>query len=469
MQQLSKINSAIDSNRQMFQHLSDSKRTKTPNSTTNAISYNQVQYYNDDSAIKKEKRKKLSKILTLTFTAVASLSILGGLAFQMLKKKITPQELISQVQGNRHVKSAISMGEKFVNFFTNIDALKNDIWTQISSKIKMRGFDEKIRKGYEKLSIAENQQKYAKHKMRILPFLHGLGTDKFPPSYGAWYNDLSKEIGEKVNPEGRRISQVLFEGFKKTSPEQKFVDRMKTGFVTLWKNGSSSIIADDNIADVYQKYAKGIPAEVLPEGITLSDELYSLNKTKKDAAFRELTGKIRELIDKNSEKFDSASAQFDKELYQKAVSKATTDTGFDRITYPEYINDEYHKLLAEAFAQDLAEMNRILKSGAKETIAKQRDLHLGNASVDVLGMIGSAGLLGGAVISADSKEERKSITLDLGVPLFSSMAFSFIGGIKNISGFTSAVVGLIFGKAVSMTVEGIEKVINKIKNKENKQ
>ena len=100
----------------------------------------------------------------------------------------------------------------------------------------------------------------------------------------------------------------------------------------------------------------------------------------------------------------------------------------------------------------------------KTSIEKQRDLLMGNASVDVLGMIGSTAMLGGAVVTADTKQQKEAITLDLGIPLLSSMAFSIIAGVNNIAGPVGAIIGLCFGQIVSMSAKSFESIFEKTKN-----
>ena len=94
--------------------------------------------------------------------------------------------------------------------------------------------------------------------------------------------------------------------------------------------------------------------------------------------------------------------------------------------------------------------------GARNIAEKQRDLKLGNASVDVLGMASTIGMLGVGVAKAEDKKEKESIMLDLGIPLTSSMIFSFVGGLKNISGVASMLTGLAVGSATSLGVKLIQ-------------
>ena len=57
---------------------------------------------------------------------------------------------------------------------------------------------------------------------------------------------------------------------------------------------------------------------------------------------------------------------------------------------------------------------------------------------------------------SEDKKEKESIMLDLGIPLTSSMIFSYVGGLKNISGVASMLTGLAVGSATSLGVKLIQ-------------
>ena len=85
MQGLTNTNSAINSNRQMYERLSkNSALTSKP-----SLHYlsSEVQYYNDEKAIKKQRRKKLAKWLTLGFAGTSILAIGATLAISAFKGK----------------------------------------------------------------------------------------------------------------------------------------------------------------------------------------------------------------------------------------------------------------------------------------------------------------------------------------------------------------------------------------------
>ncbi len=464
MQVFGNMTNAIDSNKQIYQKFQNSDSQGNKAYLLNAYETDKVQYYNDEKAKQKQAKKKKNKILIYAFTGLTGLGLIGSVAFGLMKKKITPQEAIEQISNSNVANKVRPHAQKFINLFMNFDALKNDIWTQFSKKIKTIKVDTKIRKGYENLSRAENLRKFDKHHASILSYLNNLGIKQIP-TYETWYKGMSEAVGENVAPKGRRISEVLFEGFKKQEGVS-FKSRMKNGFATLWENGTKEIIADENLrsAGVYKNFAKGISG-YLPDNIKLSDDLYSANPEKRSHALKELATQLRRIMEEKRDSFIGEQAQINMELHAKAAKLTNPDGVLKNVATNECINDKYLDLLSEELANDLSEMNKILTKGSEKTIEKVRDLHLGNASVDVLGMVGSAGLLGGAIATADTKEEKKSIFLDIGVQLLSAMAFSFIGGIKNISGLASAITGFAFGEAVAMGVKGVDKAVDKHKKK----
>ena len=86
MEKMSVLNSAISSNRQMYNNLSNSSIKSNKTYLIASYSTDKTQYYNDQELLKKQKRKKRNKILTLSFASVATTIIAFGLVFELAKK-----------------------------------------------------------------------------------------------------------------------------------------------------------------------------------------------------------------------------------------------------------------------------------------------------------------------------------------------------------------------------------------------
>ena len=455
------INNAINSNRQMYINLSDFSRKNT--NKTNLYSTNKVQYYNVENKDEAKKRKKLSKILILTFSAVSIVGLGVAGAVQILKNKANIQKITENILNTKQGTRVKNAANKFVHFMVNLDALKNDLCMTLFDKLHIRKIDEVIAGGYEKLSVMENAKNFDKHATKIRYFKDALGLQEDLPEYTKVCKELSKEIQSKVSPKDNKVWKTLLEGFKKDPQDKNILDRIKRGFKTYWDKSTKSIIANDNIKDVYKK-ANGISSSLLPDGITLSKDLYSSDEAIREKALKELSDKIYNIIQNNSSKFIGQDVALDSETYQKAITMAKNLEKLNGIKDTAEINEIYKKLLAESLAKDYAQTNKLLDKGLKDIIEKQRDLKMGNATVDILSMLSTLGMLGASVAMTDDKKEKQSIMLDLGIPLSSTMIFSFVGGLKNIAGVKAMITGWIVGSFASLGV----KLVNTLRKDENK-
>ena len=437
MNNLAHIDNAIIQNRQIYNNIS-----AKPNAFVNLSSQkdvytsSKVQYYNDEKSQKAQKDKKLSKILVLGFSAVSILGLGATAAIQILKHKVKIQDIpkiatdtIDAAMQTQAGQTAKKWTNKILNMCINLDALKNNIWTGISNKLHLNKFDDYIANTYSKLSIKESLDKYAKSSSRINIFNDLIGKNKLKPQeYEEFCSYMADAIKNKVSPEGRKVYQVLFEGFKKTDKNQNFIQRMKNGFKTFWKNGTKEIIADTNLNNVYKKYTQGLEQDFIPNEIF--DSIQNMKKALPEARatmHASIVNQIKKLLENQ-----------DLDELKKAYNIDDTDK------------------LAQAIAKDYEQLDFLYSKGARNIAEKQRDLKLGNASVDVLGMTSTIGMLGVGVAKAEDKKEKESIMLDLGIPLTSSMIFSFVGGLKNISGVASMLTGLAVGSATSLGVKLIQ-------------
>lgn len=119
----------------------------------------------------------------------------------------------------------------------------------------------------------------------------------------------------------------------------------------------------------------------------------------------------------------------------------------------------------------IQEYNEYQKRITEKIIAKQRDICIGSAPTDVLTQITSLGLLGVAVKHSDTKEEKRSIVINLGIPLLTALGTTTYATLRALSGAKALGAGLILGEIASLTANKLSKLYLKHKgiNKEDKQ
>jgi len=467
MQGMSYINSAIDKNRQMYQRLSNSANLSNK---TQLLSHNETQYYNNEKAIKKQKRKKVAKWLTLGFAGLTILSIIGGLAVQVARKKVGIDDINNAVEGAK--KSASKLSNRMVN----LDHFKNDLWTRFSNFISEKTpinlnkwFNKPVSSKYCDISKAENAARHFDAVSTITPNAKMLGIEKHTYNYSNACDEIYNHINETLNTKGNRVGDVLLSGFKKQSTDESFLTRIKRGFSEFWRISGQSVIADDKIEDIRKMCAQGLSEEYLPKGISaeLLQQASSKDKTVAKKAFEEMTQTIENLLpdslDENPNNFlgENLNLKVLKTTIEKL--KKTQDGVYNGYVNMEDFSNAYRKNTAEAIVKALIDINEIETKGMSEGISKMRDIATGDAAFDVLTMAGSVGGLGIAVAAEDEKEKRKSTVINLGIPLISTLSFSLFGCLKNIPKETGAIIGLILGSIASQGAKTIDNILSKNK------
>lgn len=473
MQGMTYINSAIDKNRQMYQCLSNSSNLSNK---AQLLSHNKTQYYNDETAVKKQKRKKLAKWLTLGFVGVTTLSTISALAVAIARKKLTLTDINNAVDTGKQTVNAMS------NRLVNLDHFKNDLWTRFSNFISEKTpininkwFNKPVSTKYCDISKAENTARHLDAVSTIIPNAKMLGIEKHTYNYSNACDEIYNQINETLNTKGNRVGDVLLSGFKKQSPDESFLIRIKRGFSEFWKVSGQNVIADDKIEDIRKMCTQGLSEEYLPKGISaeLLQQASSKDKTVAKKAFEEMTQIIENLLpdslDENPNNF--LGGDLNLKVLKTTIEKLkkTQDGVYNGYVNMEDFSNAYRKNTAEAIAKALLDINEIETKGMSEGISKMRDIATGDAAFDVLTMAGSVGGLGLAVAAEEEKEKRKSTIINLGIPLISTLGCSLFGCFKNIPKETGAIIGLIAGTVASQGAKAIDNMLNKKKDNLNAQ
>lgn len=147
-------------------------------------------------------------------------------------------------------------------------------------------------------------------------------------------------------------------------------------------------------------------------------------------------------------KVTSANIADGKILASNKIMESLTDAKI-----PENANEELKMAI-----QKFNESNSALTN---EIVGKLRDINCGSAPTDVISILTSLGLLGGAVALEDEKDKKKSIITNLGIPLIASIATTMYGVLSGKSGAKMLVLGLLSGQVASNGAKVIDKLANK--------
>ena len=128
--------------------------------------------------------------------------------------------------------------------------------------------------------------------------------------------------------------------------------------------------------------------------------------------------------------------------------------------------DIYKKLAPYELAQTKAEktvrkavssFDKALKTETTEFFDKLRDLQLGSAPTDVIGILAPTAMIGYGLIEAADTDERKSVMYTAGIPIIGSVATTIYCTTKLISGGISLGIAAATGVAFKIIGDIIDK------------
>lgn len=154
-----------------------------------------------------------------------------------------------------------------------------------------------------------------------------------------------------------------------------------------------------------------------------------------------------------------------KDLYTKLTDSNIADGKINKLPEVQETSKliEVPKDASEELAKAIEEFNKVKKSSSDDLIQKLRDISAGNAPTDALTILASMGMLGGSVALADSKEERKSLVLNLGIPLLTTISTAILGTARCWKASTSLIIGFAIGQIASIAAKIIDKTTSDVK------
>ena len=402
MQGTGYLNSAISSNRNMYNQMTQPSVASNKAHLVNGYYGDKVQYYNDEVALQKEKKKKRNKFLTLAFAGVATLGIAGTLTIGLIKGKIRPNEIGEQVSNSKLAEKTRKILKPVVDFSVNVSNIKDDLWTRYTHKNKAinkaNSFLENIYHGFAKNKYKANYDKNYSIVTGALGDIDGV------KNFDGWFDDILAGIRKNLglDGEGKRITEGLLDDMKEGPIK---------GSKKLFKKLSSSVLSDEKLVELRKAQVSKLAIDGIGE---ISDDLYSAKPEVAQEAFEALVEKLQK--------------------------SGKIQNGAD----------------ATEVATAIKNLNYIKVKGGADLFERIRDTALGNAATDTLGVIASLGLLGGSLVTAENKAEKKSTMINLGIPLLVTLGTMVYGTAMCFSGGVALAFGLVTGNIASSAAKFID-------------
>jgi len=386
MQGMEHINSAVNSNRQMYQKMSNSinvsNRTYIQNSNK-SDSFEKVQYYNDPEKENKKKKKNwlIAGSVGLTALSAVAYAISGKKMHIDLSKISLPNIKNMKIPGVDKAKLD-SFWHKFCNGTVNFTNLKDDGWDRFANWLSDKGPLKYIKKGGDAL------------------------TD--------WYrNNVFKSVRKPFeNLQGAILLECKKQGIDINELNLK------------------------NYDNVFKDIDGAIGTIAKQDRITSKKNLFGGKEHTVKNLFETLTSPIAD--NKISAKVAECADFIDTSIFEKYSDKDLTKLN-------ELI-EKYHKLQQTTL------------------IAKLRDINYGCAPTDII----TAGIptlgFGLAVANCETKEEKKDLMFNLGIPLLPTLFMPVVGTFFPVlNGVKAMAAGLGVGQVVSQSVKAIDRKIKEDK------
>lgn len=405
--------------------------------------------FQNDDFIKEETEKKHSNLgikigLTTLSVGFGTLALMKGLPKNTYKyfgkfKKFIEQKfsmLTSEVKSEKLNKKYNDSMNRVNNIIEKSQCVNNLGWIKDISFKRLLGMNKytaklhaNITKAFEKVSLKTVNKAYKSSE------------NAFSEMFNLFDNasnkiDLTKIT--KVDGTPIRGSAVL----KKLAEKRKLIaDCLNENFDVKSRNIRHEKMRDST-RNLVTDFWKEFKSKKLYKS-SIADELLASSKSELAAplkAAREtLAGKGRDLSGGNIKEM--------LDIYKELLSPA-----------------EYAKLEAAA-QKSIKKLDKAIHVDAYEFFDKYRDLVMGCAPTDMLSIATSIGTIGYGLSTADDKDERYSVLLNVGIPIIGSIATTLYFTARLVSGFKSLglglLSGLVFAKAGNIVDNNRKKFDNK--------
>ena len=194
-----------------------------------------------------------------------------------------------------------------------------------------------------------------------------------------------------------------------------------------------------------------------PEGLKENADIFE--KMLISIKDRPLEKGLEEVVEQNQQNLKELSITSIKDLLdEKNIGELQKMLSIYRRFAPEM-----DKFKAETSVRKaVASFDKAVKTETTEFFDKVRDLQLGSAPTDIIGIAAPAAMIGYGLAEAEDKDERKSVMYKAGIPVLGSIATTIYCTTKLISGGVSLAFAGITGLLFSAIGSGVDKYRHKI-------
>lgn len=374
------------------------------------------------------KKAKIAKIALLTATCVAAAAFLEG-AFSGNKLDKQIRQFIRKhedVFNFSKFKATLSENEqvkklsKVSNIVNNSNTVKDSFSLPVIKRIPvLRKITGKVSDIYTKASLKTTKAKYIASKQAADSAIDELQnlTDKTgaKDKVKTLIEKLQKTYGENFNSE---LTENRLKDIQQAMQEDGTIaKKTRSSFVEIGKK-------------LLNKNTRKEAMKTLSDGVIIEN----LAAKKKEEFVQPLEKGYKDI----------------KGIWQEIFDTIKEENG------ESWLKENEEKLLG-AKNKYTQKLKSAIQNECNEHFNKIRDIEAGGAETDIITMGLTAGAMGVYLAQADDKNQRVEVGLTSGVPLMVALLTATIGANKQLSGFKSAVLGLLTGEAAKLIGEAANK------------
>lgn len=277
---------------------------------------------------------------------------------------------------------------------------------------------------------------------------------KNKPGFSAFSNKIVNALcnfnnikDDYLNKFTDKLSDIKVFNFHPFSFVKKAGDKITDFYKTTVKSSFSDNWnkSADNISKLAKKEGTKIDIEKFDNWYdSLSDDIY---------------GKLHE---KNNRITDNL---LNEKFFNRFTNSIIADEKIQDVAKNALNKVEIPDNASQALKREIEKFNELKLNTASTLTPKLRDINLGCGPSDVLNQTITLLSLLTAIAASKTKEEKRSVAINVGIPLLTGLATATIATLKALSGATALAFGLIAGECASIVANLISKSINKVSNK----
>lgn len=285
----------------------------------------------------------------------------------------------------------------------------------------------------------------------------------------SYLKDLLVDKTSQRIPGVRKLSTNLSELYEKVSERVLKKAYAKTGgafedlYFELDKHGNDSVIKklQSEFYDGFGGIERGKRLKRTKDSLTkVADDLYN-----------DTYGNLKKFVkDKNTYETNLAETYFasTKDGLKKEISNHKEEIAkiIDKeiITkYKSVLSDKDYKKLETSAKNALKSLDKSTNMESEKLFEKLRDIKLGSAPTEFLGILTSLGVIALGLTKADNGDERISVALKYGIPTVGAIATSLLCMVGLVAGGPSIILGLASGLAMNKIGAIVDKAIKDYK------